>query len=347
MHSTLTANAKAVAGRARKAEAADKKSAEAAAKQQAAEDATWEKGAKGKSAADAKAEKAQEAARKKAEKERLLAEEEASLPSKPVKAPGGKAGKKDPKGGAWGGKAPAGPGIDDAIASFNASNIDDALDALTLATEKTDKATVGSKAAALERHPERRFKVSARPSILFFGFLLSHHPHLSFVLPSLALSSRPPSRHSRSARCPVSDPNIPVSDCNNTKMCSTRNSRYVVLSFLPLPLFIIPSPTLNPKSYVGELGSSFALSSIHSLYLPSSPILSYILLYDVASHRNTPTTHSTKSRSPTTPTKRPKSPHCRPNATLPNVGWPVVLSGATHAIRRGTGLPGPCRCRVV
>lgn len=31
---------------------------------------------------------------------------------------------------------------------------------LTLATEKTDNATVGSKAAGLERHPERRYKVS-------------------------------------------------------------------------------------------------------------------------------------------------------------------------------------------
>lgn len=93
---------------------------------------------------EAAAEKAAEAARKKAEKDALLREEEASLPSKPKgKAP--KAEKK-PK------------GIDSALGSFdtkpnalNASGIDNALDALDLTAEQKDK---------LDRHPERRFKAA-------------------------------------------------------------------------------------------------------------------------------------------------------------------------------------------
>lgn len=43
---------------------------------------------------------------------------------------------------------------------MSASNIDDALDALSIANEKTDTASQGSKAAQLERHPERRFKAA-------------------------------------------------------------------------------------------------------------------------------------------------------------------------------------------
>ncbi|GAA5916772.1 hypothetical protein JCM6882_003057, partial [Rhodosporidiobolus microsporus] len=37
---------------------------------------------------------------------------------------------------------------------------DDALDALSLATSRTDKAFVGSQAAKIETHPERRFKAA-------------------------------------------------------------------------------------------------------------------------------------------------------------------------------------------
>ncbi|PWN93754.1 DUF1014-domain-containing protein [Acaromyces ingoldii] len=152
-------NAKAESGRAKKAANADKKAAEAAAKAEAEEASKWDKGAKGKGAADAKAEKAAEAAKKKAEKAALLAEEEANLPDKPVKkAPTGKKANAERKAES---KAPAGPtGIDDALQSLSASNIDDALDALSIATEKTDKASQGTKAAQLERHPERRFKAA-------------------------------------------------------------------------------------------------------------------------------------------------------------------------------------------
>ncbi|PWO00285.1 DUF1014-domain-containing protein [Tilletiopsis washingtonensis] len=146
---------KAKGGAAQKAEAAASKAAAEAAAAEAAEAAAWDKGAKGKSAADAKAEKAAEAARKKAEKERLLAEEEASLPSKPLKKESKKAVQKE--------KAyvpPPGTGLDDAVKSFGADNIDDMIDAMSLATERTDKAAVGSKAGAIERHPERRYKAA-------------------------------------------------------------------------------------------------------------------------------------------------------------------------------------------
>ena len=95
---------------------------------------------------DAAAEKAAEAARKKAEKAALLAEEEASLPSKPKGAGAKKAEKK-----------PAGRGIDSAFASLdkpsalNATGIDNALDALDITSSNQDK---------LDRHPERRFKAA-------------------------------------------------------------------------------------------------------------------------------------------------------------------------------------------
>lgn len=153
-------------GAAKKAENEKIKAAEEAAKKEAQEAASWDKGAKGKGAAEKKAEKAAEEARKKAEKERLKAEDEASLPDKPVKASGGakKAGAKKESKPAFNGP-PGSDGIDGAIQTFNADNIDDALDALDLTTERTDKAALGSKAAAIESHPERRFKVSTKECV--------------------------------------------------------------------------------------------------------------------------------------------------------------------------------------
>ncbi|GEM08074.1 coiled-coil domain-containing protein [Rhodotorula toruloides] len=150
-------NAKAVAGRARKEEAANAKAAKQAADNEAKEAEKWEKGAKGKSAKEDKSAAAEAARAKKLERERLLAEEEASLPSKPKAAP--KAGaKKAPL------KAPSIPsfdaGLSDSAASFSASGVDDALDALSLVNAKTDKASVGSQAAKIETHPERRFKAA-------------------------------------------------------------------------------------------------------------------------------------------------------------------------------------------
>ncbi|PWN29088.1 DUF1014-domain-containing protein [Jaminaea rosea] len=151
-------NSKAAAGRARKEDAANAKAAAANAKAEEAEAAKWEQGAKGRSKADDKASKAAAAAAKKAELDRLKQEDEADLP-KTVKAKGGAGGGKAAK------SAPAksaGPpsGLDDAIQSFSASNIDDAIGALSLTGESTAKDKVGAKAGMIDAHPERRFKAA-------------------------------------------------------------------------------------------------------------------------------------------------------------------------------------------
>ncbi|KAM0789428.1 hypothetical protein ACM66B_000253 [Microbotryomycetes sp. NB124-2] len=162
-------NAKQAAGRARKAEQAEKKADVERQKQAAKEDAEWSKGAKTK---DSKADKqaaAEEAKRKKAERDRLLAEEEASLPSKKSSAApkAGSQAKKNSSAKPQTSRGSAVPSFDDALAggsdeptSFSASGIDDALDMLSLVTAKSDKAAVGSQAAKIDTHPERRFKAA-------------------------------------------------------------------------------------------------------------------------------------------------------------------------------------------
>ncbi|KAK4054605.1 hypothetical protein OIO90_003417 [Microbotryomycetes sp. JL221] len=147
-------NAKQAAGRARKAEAAEKKADGERAKQAAKEDAEWSKGAKQKDKSADKQAAAEEARKKKAERDRMLAEEEASLPSK-AKASAPKAGAKKTVS-----KGSAIPNFDDEPMSFSASGIDDALDMLSLVSSKTDKAAVGSQAAKIDTHPERRFKAA-------------------------------------------------------------------------------------------------------------------------------------------------------------------------------------------
>lgn len=145
------------AAKARKDEAAEGKKAKAAAEAEAREAQEWSKGAKGKNAKEDKAAAAEAAKARKAERDRLLAEEEASLPAKVKAAPKAGAKKVPPK-------APAIPSFESGLSgeptSFSASGIDDALDALSLATSKTDKASVGSQAAKIETHPERRFKAA-------------------------------------------------------------------------------------------------------------------------------------------------------------------------------------------
>ena len=93
-----------------------------------------------------------EAARKKAERDALLEEETKDLPSKPTKSK--TAAKKTSSGGGGGGR-----GIDaalsDSVSSLNASNIDDALDALTLTNKSVESGLAG-----IDRHPERRFKAA-------------------------------------------------------------------------------------------------------------------------------------------------------------------------------------------
>ncbi|KAF8510332.1 hypothetical protein JB92DRAFT_2728330 [Gautieria morchelliformis] len=176
------ANAKKESGRAKKAENESKKKDAAAAEKASintmhsasGECSKWADGAKANKAKEAKEEKRRAEAARKAENARILAEEEAALPK--VKAA--------PKAGAKKAKAqrPAGPGSiaaggglasvgnqaqkveenddDKVVESFQATGIDDALDLLTIVNAKSDKASVGQQAAGIERHPERRFKVS-------------------------------------------------------------------------------------------------------------------------------------------------------------------------------------------
>lgn len=95
---------------------------------------------------EAAASKAAEAARKKAEKDALLKEEEASLPSKgsAKKAPAKKSRGLDLSG-------LDGPSSKKDLAALNATGIDNALDALSLTSNNQDK---------IDRHPERRFKAA-------------------------------------------------------------------------------------------------------------------------------------------------------------------------------------------
>lgn len=117
---------------------------------EAAEAAKWADGAKENK--NNKKEKAEKAAAAKAERDRLLKEEEEQETKKSVgKTPKSAASKSAIK-------PSAGPSI---VPEFSARNIDDALDLLDIANEKTDKASLGAKAAkGVDAHPERRFKAA-------------------------------------------------------------------------------------------------------------------------------------------------------------------------------------------
>ncbi|KAK0672283.1 hypothetical protein QBC41DRAFT_314101 [Cercophora samala] len=135
-------------GQARKAETAAKKAAEEREREAAAEAAQWEKGAKSNAKKETEAQKKAELARKKAEREALLAEEEKNTP-----------GRSQPKNAKTAVKKARGldlSQLDDTpssnLSALNASGIDNALDALSLAGPATqDK---------IDRHPERRFKAA-------------------------------------------------------------------------------------------------------------------------------------------------------------------------------------------
>jgi hypothetical protein len=170
-------NAKKEAGRAKKAENEGKKKEAAAAEKERKESAVWDDGAPRGASKKAEAEERRKAElARKAENARLLATEEAALPTKPKAAP--KAAKKGAAA-----AAPAGPGAiaagglavtgvvededEDAtgkgkgkVESFTATGIEGALALLEVVNAKTDKAAVGAQAAGIERHPERRFKAA-------------------------------------------------------------------------------------------------------------------------------------------------------------------------------------------
>ncbi|KAL7269543.1 hypothetical protein RUND412_007793 [Rhizina undulata] len=142
-------NSKKVEGNAKKLAAAAAKANVVKKAEEAAEDEEWKKGAKNTDKKRKAEQQRIEAKRLKDEEKRhALKVEEDSLPSKPVKSNA---------------KAPVkrSRGIDDALSSFsstggpssiNASGIDNALDALSL--------TADAKTAAVDRHPERRFKAA-------------------------------------------------------------------------------------------------------------------------------------------------------------------------------------------
>ncbi|CAI7566365.1 unnamed protein product [Penicillium bialowiezense] len=142
-------NTKKVAGNARKADAAASKKAAEDQKKSAEEDKQWSKGSKsGAKKEDAESKKA-EAARKKAERDALLAEEEASQPAK-AKGANAKTAQKKTRGLDLSQLDEDTPGSKKS-SSLSATGIDNALDALSLASKDTSK---------IDRHPERRFKAA-------------------------------------------------------------------------------------------------------------------------------------------------------------------------------------------
>ncbi|KAF5367655.1 hypothetical protein D9757_010988 [Collybiopsis confluens] len=162
-------NTKKESGRAKKAENEAKKQDVKVAEKEKKEAAAWGDGAKNAKDKEAKEEKRKAELARKAENARLLAEEEASVPSKPKAAPkvGAKKTSVKPQ------PKPAGPGAIAAgggwavpmlkrkeVESYAATGIDNALDLLEVVTAKMDKASVGSQAAGIEKHPERRFKAA-------------------------------------------------------------------------------------------------------------------------------------------------------------------------------------------
>ncbi|KAK4662764.1 hypothetical protein QC763_603440 [Podospora pseudopauciseta] len=134
-------------GQARKAETAARKAAEESEREAAAEAAKWEKGTKSNAKKETEAQKKAELARKKAERDALLAEEEKNTP-----------GRSQPKNAKTAVKKSRGLDLSQldepssGLSALNASGIDNALDALSLAGPATqDK---------IDRHPERRFKAA-------------------------------------------------------------------------------------------------------------------------------------------------------------------------------------------
>ena len=134
----------------------------------------WSQGSKSNKKQDDKEEKRRAELARKAENARLLAEEETSAPAKVKAAP--KAGaakkvtpKKDIKP-AGPGAIAAGGGLDAVSASaeegapkepeaYSATGIDNAIDLLEVVNAKMDKASIGTRAADIERHPEVRCPV--------------------------------------------------------------------------------------------------------------------------------------------------------------------------------------------
>ncbi|KAG0056039.1 hypothetical protein BGZ90_005608 [Linnemannia elongata] len=150
-------NSKVTAANERKAVAAAAKTAKKAQDDESVHAADWAKGAKANKK-EAEEQKRQEQLAKKREAARALEEEEKSLkskPAKPVKGEEKKAIKKTAKAEAFGNEVKV-------VEEFSASNIDDALDLLTLtgAPAGTNGPITTGKGKDVDRHPERRFKAA-------------------------------------------------------------------------------------------------------------------------------------------------------------------------------------------
>lgn len=163
----------------------------------------------------AQAAKEEEARRRKLEAARLLAEEEANAPKTVKSAP--KAGVKKaappPKVAPPSARIPdfnlnALPDADDTL---TASGIDNALDMLTLVNEKTDKAAVGSKAAKIETHPERRFKAA------FEAYKEAEMPQIRRDFPGLRLQQYHDRLYKDFQKSPDNPFNQVSMDYNSTK----------------------------------------------------------------------------------------------------------------------------------
>lgn len=138
-------NTKKAAGNAKKAEAAAQKQAAADAAAERADAAKWDQGAKSNSKKAAAEDKKAAAAAAKAERDKLLAAEEANQPSKP-KGAGKKTAEKKSKGTLDLSQLDAPTTSKEK--TLNATGIDNALDALSLDEQKSMK---------MDRHPERRY----------------------------------------------------------------------------------------------------------------------------------------------------------------------------------------------
>ncbi|KAF9415762.1 hypothetical protein BGZ94_010400 [Podila epigama] len=151
-------NSKVAAANERKAASQNAKNAKKAAEQEAAEAADWSKGSK-TNKKEADEQKRQEQLAKKREAAKALEEEEKSLKSKPLKPIKGeekKAVKKATKNDAFTAEKKV-------VEEFSASNIDDALDLLSLTGSSGgpgSSAITTGKGKDVDRHPERRFKAA-------------------------------------------------------------------------------------------------------------------------------------------------------------------------------------------
>ncbi|KAF8553771.1 DUF1014-domain-containing protein [Imleria badia] len=185
-------NAKKESGRAKKAENEAKKQVAATADKERKEADKWADGAKANKSKEEREAKRREELARKAENARLLAEEEAAVPSKVKAAPkaGGKKAAKDvtpaepgaiTAGGGIGKEPESKSATPEQVESYAATGIDNALDLLEVVTAKMDKASVGQQAAGIERHPERRFKGA------FEAYKETELPNLKVEHPGLRL----------------------------------------------------------------------------------------------------------------------------------------------------------------